>query len=297
MSGAVFTTPAAQALGHAFEVATPDRDLTDYLGDLFSSLPPASPDPPHHYELSGPDAADRWRLSRDGLPILEDGTPAHAVATLLWRINLGVVEDTDDLVLLHAGAVDLAGVRVLLPGDTEVGKSTLVTGLMQAGAGYFGDEVVGLDLDANAMHGYAKPVSLDAGSWPLFSDLEPRVVDHLRPFLGVQWHVQPRAIPGVEVMRRARPDLVVLPNFRAHAPTQVEPIRAATALGMLAACAFKTSITREQRLTRLARLVEQTPCFQLTFGTLEAGVDAVRALARAVTQSDRDLAGGGGDDG
>jgi hypothetical protein len=101
---------------------------------------------------------------------------------------------------MHAGGVVLDGTGVILPGDMEVGKTTLVTGLLQAGADYLSDEAVGVGLTDTDLRGYAKALSLDPGSWPLFPSLEPVVPETVKPFLPHQWQVRASTLPGVEVI-------------------------------------------------------------------------------------------------
>lgn len=269
------------ALGHTFAARTPVAELDEYLAALFSDLPAAEGSVAHEYRLEGPDEDERWVARLDGDLIEEAGDRARALALLLWRINRGVIEDTDDLVLLHSGGVVVDGRAVLIAGDMEVGKTTLVAGILRAGAGYLSDEAVGLAFGDDDVRGYAKPLSLDPGSWPLFPELEPTVPGPVLAFLPHQWQVRASSLPGVDVVRRAPPAAVVLPRFRPGAPLELERLPGADALLRLSSCVFPTSIDRRRIVERLARLLSRARCYELTYSDLEAGVDVVTELVHA----------------
>jgi hypothetical protein len=266
------------AFGHAFEIVTPVPELTDYLAGLFAGLP-VTDRSGRRYELVGPTSDGTWRAHLDGELIDAPGDARRAVALLLWRINRSVIDAATGLLVLHAGGVVVDGTCVLLAGDMEVGKTTLTAGLLRGGAGYLSDEAIGLELAGERAHGYAKALSLDPGSWELFPELEPTPPPTLRPFLPAQWQVPPQDIEGVEVVRSAVPDLLVLPRYEAGATLEVERLWGAVALQRLAACVFSTSIGRPAMLDRLASLLGTVRCYDLRFGSLEGAVETIRSLA------------------
>ena len=66
---------------------------------------------------------------------------------------------------LHAGAVrSPEGVVVVLPGESEAGKSTLVGTLVQAGWDYLTDEAIGIRPGSLLAVAYPKPLALGPGS-------------------------------------------------------------------------------------------------------------------------------------
>lgn len=60
---------------------------------------------------------------------------------------------------IHAGAVEIAGKVLLLPGGTHAGKSSLVAELIRRGATYFSDEFALIDSQGHA-HPYPRPLML-----------------------------------------------------------------------------------------------------------------------------------------
>jgi hypothetical protein len=272
------TTMGFAAFGHTFRVETPVPALDAYLDHLFGDLQPVA-EPEHLYRIETM-ADGRWVTRIDGATVEEPGDAARAVALLLWRVNRGAIEDTRDRVLLHAGGVVIDGAGVMLAGDMEVGKTTLVTGLLRSGADYLSDEAIGLTLEDDLLHGYAKALSLDPGSWPMFPEFEPDVPADVRPLLPHQWQVRAADLHGVETVRTAVPALVVLPRYREGSALEVRRLPASEALLRLSGCVFPTPLPRRRILERLARLLGIAPCYELQHGDLTDSVTAVRDLVR-----------------
>ncbi len=70
-----------------------------------------------------------------------------------------VAENTSEYLFVHAGAVAIGGLGLVLPGRTHAGKSTLVRSLVEAGAVYYSDEYAVFD-DEGRMHPYARPLGI-----------------------------------------------------------------------------------------------------------------------------------------
>ena len=70
-----------------------------------------------------------------------------------------IASQAPDHVFVHAGAVAVGRVGLMLPGPALVGKSTLVAALVHAGASYLSDEYAVLDRDGG-MIPYPRRISL-----------------------------------------------------------------------------------------------------------------------------------------
>ena len=82
---------------------------------------------------------------------------------------------------MHAGAIEWRDRVVLLPGVSNAGKSTLVAGLVRAGARYLTDEAACLDHETLVVRPFPKAIALDPGSFPLFEPARPVVDPALIP--------------------------------------------------------------------------------------------------------------------
>ena len=77
--------------------------------------------------------------------------------------------------LVHAGAVEWDGHAALFPAPMESGKTTLVAGLVRAGARYLSDEAAAIDPETLLVHPFPKSLTIGAGSWEVLADLAPAV--------------------------------------------------------------------------------------------------------------------------
>lgn len=143
MSGPI-TSGCFGALGHHFHIECSDALLSEYAQLALESLRDLRCDSqPVCYELVV--RRDWATLSIAGRP-LAGGTRGHVADWLVWHIREGARwKSGDDIVVLHAAAVQRAGTTVLIPGPSGTGKSTLTAALVRRGFRYAGDDIVALD--------------------------------------------------------------------------------------------------------------------------------------------------------
>lgn len=77
---------------------------------------------------------------------------AEAIAN---QLHFEIASRSTDFVFVHAGVVAWNGWAIVLPGRSMSGKTTLVTALLRAGAGYYSDEYAIFDGDG-LVHPYAR---------------------------------------------------------------------------------------------------------------------------------------------
>jgi len=149
---------AFEAFGVRFAVSAPVDDET-----LVAHLPPTS----RHVRRRSDDRlfaivpASKARYdvfdgaARSGLG---QRLPA-ALSTVAADLRRTLAERSPGLVFVHAGVVGWAGRAVVVPARSEAGKSSLVAGLVQAGAEYLSDEYAPLDADG-VVHPYPQDIRL-----------------------------------------------------------------------------------------------------------------------------------------
>jgi hypothetical protein len=90
---------------------------------------------------------------------------AEVLDALESSLHYEVATRARDWLFIHAGVVGWKGRAVIIPGLSMSGKTTLVQGLLRAGATYYSDEFTVLDAQGK-VHPYAKPLSVRAeGDW------------------------------------------------------------------------------------------------------------------------------------
>jgi hypothetical protein len=156
----------------------------------------------------------------------------------------------------------------------ESGKTTLGAGLVRSGMRYLTDEATVLDLDADLVRPYPKPLTLERGSWEVLADLAPAPVSHL----GDQWFVGPRAIRPDAVADACPVGLVISPAYRPGQPTRLEPLRRVETVAVLVENSFNFARFGRRGLEGLATLARRCDGYRLVSGDLVSAVDAVFGL-------------------
>ncbi|HEX5613980.1 MAG TPA: hypothetical protein VFZ83_02385, partial [Acidimicrobiia bacterium] len=244
-------------------------------------------DAEHVYTISrrsGDDGVEHFTLALDGAELETTTDPARPLSLLIWHVNRSVIEHSDHLLLLHASGATLGDAAVVMPGDMEVGKTTLVTALVRAGLSYLSDEVVAIDPDTLRLRAFPRAMSLDPGSWPLFPELEPHVPAELARHLPNQWQVPPAAIRADAAIDSAHARLVVFPRYEVGAGVRLTELSRADALLTVAQCAFNFHSAPERNLALLGDVLRDCRCFTLLSDDLAAAVDAIVGLLRATTE-------------
>lgn len=101
----------------------------------------------------------------NGQRLMRSGDLDELFSAFESNIRLYVAEFAKDRVFVHAGVVGWKGQAIVVPGRSYSGKSTLVAGLVRAGATYYSDEYAVIDPDGR-VHPYFKPIELrEAGTF------------------------------------------------------------------------------------------------------------------------------------
>ena len=212
----------------------------------------------------------------DGQPVISGAPPGTGLDVLVGAINARAVSGSPGCVAFHAGAVGLPWGAVILPGVSNSGKSTLVAGLVDAGAVYLSDEVALVDPGPGTIVPYPKSISLDPGSFPLLPHLRPDVGPRFAGHRERKWHVEPRGPRGDDQVWPVR--AVVAPTHDAGATTRLEPVGRRQAVELLLANSFHFAPAGEAGFVALVRLAREVPVHRLTVGALREATRVVAAL-------------------
>ena len=203
--------------------------------------------------------------------------PGTLYGTIKRLLEARLIEESDALGI-HAGGVVRGGIAVALPAAMESGKSTLTAGLVRAGFSYLTDEAVLLDWETRTVIPFPKPISLDPGSWSLFSELEPDAP--LPPgFKDSQWHIPPDAIRAASVAAPCRIRYFVFPEYAEGATTRLTRLRRAEATIELSKNTFRFNERPRRSLEALVGAVQDADCYRLDVGDLDHAVALVSELA------------------
>lgn len=175
--------------------------------------------------------------------------------------------------VLHSGAVRSPSGRVLLLAGSEgVGKSTLTAALLQAGCDYLSDEMVGVRAGQTTALPYPKPLELDPASRELVG-LPPS--DSSYAF--------PHDFPGTEFVSEESDaiDEILLPQYRANAPTQVARVEPVDAVKEVLAATLNVYRGGEFGLRAVAGLAERVPVTRIVHSDSVALAASLSAMSTA----------------
>jgi hypothetical protein len=204
---------------------------------------------------------------------------------VIWQVTHGV-EETGEYLAVHAAAASLDGMGFLFPAPREAGKTTLVAGLATAGFAYLTDEAALIEPSTLTLQPFPRPL------WMREESLVhvPGLLDRLGPVVpdrGGHVPVAPADLPNGTIGTACPVRYVVLPQYRAGAPTVLEPIRRAQAAMAVVTSSFNFArFGADTGLDLVARVVRGADCYRLTTGTLADAVRLLHDLA-AVGATDR----------
>jgi hypothetical protein len=268
-----------------FDVAvhSDDPDLVALVEELYA--PARAPGAAAHVLTVGAASVDGrpgYSVALDGVQVARVTAPRAALEHLLFEANRQSIDTLAEGVVLHAAAAVAGDRAVVLPGAMGAGKSTLVAGLVQAGAGYLTDEAAAIEPGTGRVRPYPKPISLGrppAALAPVAWGPPPAAAGYLGPDLVVP----ATAIGPGRLGRAAAAALVVLPTYTPDVGPTCERLAPADALAAVAAHAFH--LDRPGMLAALAAWLEPLPCYRLECGDLDAAVRTVLDLAAAAPGS------------
>lgn len=222
-----------------------------------------------------PDGA--YRVSADGR-LFQSGVQEDAVTDHVVRMLLLAELDTNvGRLHLHGGLVAVGDAGVLVAGRSGAGKTTLITSLVRAGFDYVTDERVAVDVERGVATGFAKPVSLVPGSFPLFADLDPAVTGVGYATERV-WQVPVSSFGPGELRAEAAVRVIVIVQHRAGAELSIERLHPATVAADLLLDSPDQERFGPDATAVAGALCAHAVCVRLTYDRLADAERAVREL-------------------
>lgn len=195
------------------------------------------------------------------------GSLAGTLDWLFWDVHDLVSVWVRDFLLIHSGAVSVGGRALLIPAEMDVGKSTLVTALLHAGAQYLSDELGAIDPVTRKVYPYPKRITLDQESLRFFPGLEERLQDRAGVMEVLrQRYVRPEDC-GSTVAAPAPLGAVVFPTPERDGPPRLEPVPASEAAYLLAANARNLYRYERRGVLMLAEACAEAGTYRLSGGT------------------------------
>jgi hypothetical protein len=225
------------------------------------------------YEIRAAD--DSFEAYLDDERMLLAASLSTALDWVLSDTNAKAIEGNTSQFIIHAGAVCLDGMGVLLPAPPDSGKTTTTAGLVQAGFEYLTDEAALLDPVTGALHPYPRPLWLERPSVAAVFGEEP---PDLAEWAGVFYHLAPDRLRRGSIGSSCRVRYVVAPMYVSGGVTRLERVSRAEGLMLLAKNSFSLGRFGADGVRLLERVLDGVDCFRLQIGDLKGAVAAVSGL-------------------
>jgi hypothetical protein len=272
-------TPAFRGLDFVFTVAATDPALQAAIEHTFASCRVDDTADTQYTLLDRSTDSTRIVLFENDKRLLTTSDEALAFAYLIWQVNQRVVAESGRHLLLHAAAAARDSGVVLLPAPSGAGKSTLVAGLVASGFRYLTDDVCAIDLDTGRACAYPKPIAISARALPTL-DLprEPERDEERDRFGGDDIYLSVSDLAGAVAVEPISPRLVVVPDYRDGARTEVHPLTRAEAAVLVAEQSFNFDALAPAALLVIAAVLRRCSCYRMTYSDLGEGVSIVSEL-------------------
>lgn len=239
-----------------------------------------------HIQIERPRNLRRWFGPQvvfrcDGRQPFEPFPADSPVPLLEWGGNWLIGQRLNDLLLLHAGAVERDGLALVLPALPGSGKSTLTAALSLSGWRLLSDEFGAYDPQLQAFRAMLKPVALKNESidairrfaphapiGPLFPKTRKGAVAHLS--------AEPDAV--TRRLEPARPGAVILPRWVGGSPTVIEPLPPDRVFAALAFNAFNYSTLGAISFDAVVSIARQCPGWTLIYSDLSDALSVIDRL-------------------
>jgi hypothetical protein len=195
-----------------------------------------------------------------------------------WDVHSCVPGKTRDFLLLHSGAVTAGGSTALVAGPAEVGKSSIVAGLLASGFGYLSDELGAIDPVTGRAHPFPKRLALAPSTLDALPGLSD--VRDAGEFEGRTTRSLRAEDLGAAVSDPAPIRWLVFPSMDRDGAPRLSPVPRAEAVRRMAELSFNLYRFDERGLVLLSRVAERAEAFALDGGTL---AERVELLAERLT--------------
>lgn len=203
---------------------------------------------------------------------------ARLLVPLEWWITYDILYSDPKNLHLHGGGFRAGDAAVLLPGGHGAGKTSLTIEALYRGYQVYSDEILVVDPGQLLLRPYSRCFVVKEPGMHLFPHLQGLYRTRGPQKAGrsvMVWYVNPAEIRKDYLAPPAPCRWLIFPRFRPGAPARLTLVSELEVVGRLLACVFTFFLNRDVTLTGVAALARTCGAFDLEFGELRAGFDAI----------------------
>jgi hypothetical protein len=251
-----------------------DAAFADEIKPRLAHLPTNTQVPDFTFQVARFDG--RLKLFRDGAFFAEEPEVNAGRAVLLQELGRVSQPNADWLTILHAGACGTATECVVMPADTNVGKTTLTAALMHSGLQFFSDDSAAFDRHTMRVAPMPFALMIREGSWPVLASRFPELAS--APILerngyNVRFLAPPAGKPNAGVPAKC----LLFIEYKPGAATTLDSLTAFESLLRLQKSGFWVDHDRASIATFLA-WIQSIPAYQATYSDLDEATALVHKL-------------------
>ncbi len=222
------------------------------------------------------------RFVVDGVEPFTPLPQSQALPMIEWGLNWCITAYSQHVLILHAAAIARNNRAVIMPAPPGSGKSTLCAALVNRGWRLLSDELTIIRLDTGKVIGLARPVNLKNRSIDIISDFAPEafLTKPIRDTTkGTVALMAPSAESVRDVAQMATPCWMILPRYKAGAPTSLVPMQTGTAFLQIADNAMNYHVLGVKGFKAVGQLVDRCRHFTFEYSRLEEAIARFDLLA------------------
>ncbi|WP_156927252.1 hypothetical protein [Azospirillum halopraeferens] len=238
--------------------------------------------PDHELEMAGDDARG-YAVHLDGVCVARPADRVALVGDILARLLPLVHAPRRTALLLHAAALVVDGVTVLLSAPSGGGKTTLALGLVRGGATLLGDDTAGVLADGFAIAGFPAALRVRDSGWPVVAPLlDATAVAAVHEGPGRR-HLPPRTLGSVAPLGPPAAAVIILDRRPGRGPTVADmpPLEGLDHL-ICGGATLTGAVGEEEAAALVTRWGNGLRFFRLGYGTLAEGMEGVHAVRARV---------------
>lgn len=218
----------------------------------------------------------------DGIKPFEPYPLSHAFPLFEWGLNWCIGTTAHNNLMLHSAVVEKNGIGIILPAMPGSGKSTLCAGLTNRGWRLLSDEFGIIRHSDGQLLPIPRAAPLKNDSIDIIRQYAPNAV--LGPIYegtrkGDVSHMAPPPNSLESQEQTVTPKIIVFPKYQNGAETQLTPLTKSAAFTRLTNNAFNYQVTMEKGFQSMARLIENSECYDLISGDLDEAVMSLQAFS------------------
>lgn len=240
-----------------------------------------------HVAIQTSNGIRRWlrpqaRFVVDGIEPFTPLPRVQALPMIEWGLNWCITAYSQHVLVLHAAAVARGSRALVMPAPPGSGKSTLCAALVNRGWRLLSDELTIIRLDTGEIAGLARPVNLKNKSIEIIRDFAPAaylttpVHDTTKGTVAL---MAPSAESVRDVEQAAVPCWMVLPRYKAGAPTSLLPMQNGAAFLQIADNAMNYHVLGSKGFEAVGRMVDSCCHYNFEYSQLDEAISQFELLA------------------